>query len=152
MTTAHLGRIGVAPGWRCLELGAGGGSIAAWLATQVGSAGRVVATDFDVSRIRTHSLNQLEVHRLDLVTDALPLGPWDLIHERLVLQHVPARLEVLDRMLTALAPGGWVVLEDFDTAEVADPSATLMPRRRTSMITSARGDAGPWRTLLEPSG
>ena len=118
LTTGHLGRIGVAPGWRCLELGAGGGSIAAWLATQVGSAGRVVATDLDVSRFRTHSLEQLEVRRLDLVTDALPVGPWDLIHERLVLQHVPARLQVLDRMVAALAPGGWIVLEDFDTAEV----------------------------------
>ena len=118
VTTGHLGRIGVAPGWRCLELGAGSGSIAAWLAMQAGSAGRVVATDLDVSRLRTPSLDQLEVRRLDLVTDALPVGPWDLIHERLVLQHVPARLQVLDRMVAALAPGGWVVVEDFDTAEV----------------------------------
>jgi hypothetical protein len=58
------------------------------------------------------------VRRHDLVTDELPTGPWDLIHERLVLQHVPARVEVLDRIVAALAPGGWVVLEDFDTAEV----------------------------------
>jgi SAM-dependent methyltransferase len=118
VTTGHLERIGVAPGWRCLELGAGGGSIAAWLAAQVGAAGRVVATDLDVSRFRTHSFDQLEVRRIDLVTDALPVGPWDLIHERLVLQHVPSRLEVLDRMVAAVAPGGWVLLEDFDTAEV----------------------------------
>jgi SAM-dependent methyltransferase len=118
VTTGHLGRIGVAPGWRCLELGAGAGSIATWMATQVGTAGRVVATDLDVSRVRAPSLGQLEVRRLDLVTDALPAGPWDLIHERLVLQHVPARWEVLDRMVAALAPGGWILLEDFDTAEV----------------------------------
>ncbi len=44
--------------------------------------------------------------------------PWDLIHERLVLGHVPAGLEVVDRLTAALAPGGWVVLEDLDTAEV----------------------------------
>ena len=124
VTTGHLGRIGVASGWRCLELGAGGGSIASWLATQVGSAGRVVATDLDVSRFGTPLLDRLEVRRLDLVTDALPVGPWDLIHERLVLQHVPARLEVLDRMVAALAPGGWIVLEDFDTAEVRTTTAT----------------------------
>jgi SAM-dependent methyltransferase len=118
LTTQHLARIGVASGWRCLELGAGGGSIASWLATQVGPAGRVVATDIDISRVRTGSLDQLEVRRHDLVTEDLPDGPWDLVHERLVLQHVPARLEVLDRIVAALAPGGWVVLEDFDTAEV----------------------------------
>ena len=118
VTTGHLERIGVAPGWRCLELGAGGGSIADWLATKVGSAGRVIATDLDISRFRARSFDQLEVRRVDLVTEALPGGPWDLIHERLVLQHVPARLQVLDRMLAELAPGGWMVLEDFDTAEV----------------------------------
>jgi SAM-dependent methyltransferase len=117
-TTQHLARVGLAPGWRCLELGAGGGSIATWLADQVGPEGRVVATDLDTSRFRDPSLDQLEVRRHDLVTDELPPGPWDLIHERLVLQHVPARLEVLDRLVAALAPGGWVVLEDFDTAEV----------------------------------
>jgi SAM-dependent methyltransferase len=88
------------------------------LATRVGPAGRVVATDIDISRVRTGSLDQLEVRRHDLVTEDLPTGPWDLVHERLVLQHVPARLEVLDRIVAALAPGGWVVLEDFDTAEV----------------------------------
>ncbi|MET0147229.1 MAG: methyltransferase domain-containing protein [Ilumatobacteraceae bacterium] len=118
VTAGHLARVGVAPGWRCLELGAGGGSIASWLATQVGPQGRVVATDIDISRSRAPSLDQLEVRRHDLVTDELPTGPWDLIHERLVLQHVPAHLAVLDRIVSALAPGGWVVLEDFDTAEV----------------------------------
>ncbi|MET0578341.1 MAG: class I SAM-dependent methyltransferase [Ilumatobacteraceae bacterium] len=118
LTVQHLARAGVGPGWRCLELGAGGGSIAHWLAEQVGPDGRVVALDLDVSRVRPSSLDQLEVRRHDLVTDDLPPGPWDLIHERLVLQHVPARIEVLDRIVAALAPGGWVVLEDFDTGEV----------------------------------
>src|SRR5215472_17378843 len=31
-TVAHLERTGVAKGWRCLEVGAGAGSIAVWLA------------------------------------------------------------------------------------------------------------------------
>jgi SAM-dependent methyltransferase len=118
LTIQHLARVGVAPGWRCLELGAGAGSIASWMADQVGAGGRVVATDLDISRVRAHGSQQLEVCRHDLVAEDLPQGPWDLIHERLVLQHIPARLEVLDRIVDALAPGGWVVLEDFDTAEV----------------------------------
>lgn len=118
LTAQHLARVGVSPGWRCLELGAGSGSIASWLAAQVGPSGRVLATDIDISRCRPSAVDQLEVRRHDLVTDELPSGPWDLIHERLVLQHVPARLEVLDRMVAALASGGWLLLEDFDTAEV----------------------------------
>ena len=77
-----------------------------------------MATDIDISRFRPHTFDHLDVRRHDLVADELPVGPWDLVHERLVLQHVPSRLEVLDRIVAALAPGGWVVLEDFDTAEV----------------------------------
>ena len=38
----------VQPGWRCLEVGAGRGSMAVWLAEQVGPSGHVVATDIDV--------------------------------------------------------------------------------------------------------
>jgi SAM-dependent methyltransferase len=118
VTVGHLARIGVEAGARCLEVGAGGGSVAVWLANEVGPGGRVVATDLDISRFRTHDLDQLDVRRHDLVTDELPDGPFDLVHERLVLQHVPARLQVLDRLVGALAPGGWILLEDFDTAEV----------------------------------
>ena len=33
----HLERIGVVEGWRCLEIGAGNGSISQWLAKRVGS-------------------------------------------------------------------------------------------------------------------
>ena len=118
VTIGHLERLAPGPGGRALELGAGGGSIAAWLAERVGPTGRVVATDLDVSRFRPHTLAQLKIRRHDLAVDELPTGPWDLIHERLVLQHVPARLDVLDRMVAALAPSGWIVVEDFDTAEV----------------------------------
>jgi hypothetical protein len=42
----------VQPGWRCLEIGAGRGSMALWLAGQVGPSGEVVATDIDVTYLR----------------------------------------------------------------------------------------------------
>ena len=45
----HLEAVGITSGWCCLEVGAGRGSLAAWLAERVGPAGRVVATDIDVS-------------------------------------------------------------------------------------------------------
>lgn len=118
VTRGHLTRLGLAPGARCMEVGAGSGSIARWMADQVGPGGRVLAVDLDPRWCRSEGRAQLEVRALDLVTEPVPDGPWDVIHERLVLQHIPERLDVLDRLVSALAPGGLLLLEDFDTGEV----------------------------------
>jgi precorrin-6B methylase 2 len=118
LTIAHLARVGVPAGGRCLEIGAGGGSIARWMASQVGPSGRVLAVDLDTRWFQHDGSPQIEVQELDVVDQEIPEGPWDLIHERLVLVHIPRRLEVLDRLVGALAPGGWIVVEDFDTGEV----------------------------------
>ena len=118
VTRGHLTRLGLAPGARCLEVGAGSGSIARWMADQVGPAGRVLAVDLDPRWCRRDGRAQLEVRALDLVAEPIPPGPWDVIHERLVLQHIPERLEVLARLVDALAPGGVILVEDFDTGEV----------------------------------
>ncbi len=133
VTRGHLTRLGLAPGARCLEVGAGSGSIARWMADEVGPAGRVLAVDLDTRWCRRDGRAQLEVLGLDLVADPLPVGPWDVIHERLVLQHIPERLEVLARLTDALAPGGVILLEDFDTGEVrtvdrAGPNRELIVR------------------------
>ena len=89
ISTGLLERIGVPVGARCLEIGAGGGSIARWLADRVGPAGHVVAVDLDTRWFRHDGSSQIEVREVDLVTGPIPEGPWDLIHERLVLQHIP---------------------------------------------------------------
>src|SRR5262249_41196057 len=47
ITPRRLSDLGVGPGWRCLDVGAGDGSIARWLAARVGPEGRVVATDLE---------------------------------------------------------------------------------------------------------
>jgi hypothetical protein len=39
----HLAALGIQQGWRCLEVGAGHGSIARWLAEQVGLQGWIAA-------------------------------------------------------------------------------------------------------------
>jgi SAM-dependent methyltransferase len=148
VTIGHLGRVGVGPGSRCLEIGTGGGSIARWLAAEVGPTGQVTAVDLDTRWFRHDGSTQLEVRQLDLVADPIPDGPWDLIHERLVLQHIPARLDVLDGLVARLAPGGWLVVEDFDTGEVrttdrAGPHHELIVRVATAFnrLLAARGGA-----------
>ena len=44
-TIEYLAGIGVARGWSCWEVGAGGGSIAEWLVGAVAPSGSVLATD-----------------------------------------------------------------------------------------------------------
>jgi len=115
-TTRYLTSVGVAEGWACWELGAGGGSIARWLAEQVGPAGSVLATDIDPRFIPAPEQAQLKVARHDVTTDAIPAARYDLIHARLVLNHLPQRRNVLARLIQALRPGGWLVIEDFSAA------------------------------------
>jgi SAM-dependent methyltransferase len=118
VTCGHLTRLGLKQGLSCLEVGAGSGSIARWMADAVGPTGRVLAVDLDPRWCRDDGRAQLEVRAVDLVTQPVPEGPWDVIHERLMLQHLPERLDVLTRLVDALAPGGLLLLEDFDTREL----------------------------------
>ena len=112
ITATHMSRVDLT-GKRCLELGAGGGSIAVWLAEQVGESGSVTATDINPVHIPAHP--RLTVLRHDLQTDDLPAGAWDVIHERLVTVHLPARRDILRRMAAALAPGGLLLVEEWLT-------------------------------------
>lgn len=113
---------GVGPGWNCLEVGGGGGSIAAWLAARVGPTGHVLVTDLDPRFLDGSKLSNLEVRCHNIVTDPLPDSAFDLIHARLVLVHIAEREKVLARLVEALKPGGWIVEEEFDSQSLhCDP-------------------------------
>jgi SAM-dependent methyltransferase len=113
VTIRQLEAIGVAPGWSCLEVGAGGGSIAGWLADRVTPGGRVVVTDIDPRWLEARGPN-IELRRHDIAADELEREAFDLAHERLVLLHLPQRARALRRMIGSLRPGGWLLIEDFD--------------------------------------
>jgi len=128
---------GLTAGWRCLEVGGGGGSVARWLAERVGPKGHVLCTDLDTRIIeagRAAAGANLEVIRHDIAVDPLPAAAFDLIHARLVMIHVIERERVLERMVEALKPDGWLVIEDFDTASVTPD--TRINRHETPLPTS----------------
>ncbi|MDQ2727097.1 MAG: methyltransferase domain-containing protein [Actinomycetota bacterium] len=113
-TFRHIEALGLQPGWRCWEAGAGGPGVANWLAQRVGSGGRVVATDIDISHLIGTEPLGYEVVRHDLgIEKALP-GRFDLVHARLVLVHISRREEALAEMVGALRPGGWLLVEEAD--------------------------------------
>ncbi|HZU55556.1 MAG TPA: methyltransferase domain-containing protein [Actinocrinis sp.] len=115
VTRGHFDRLGVTAGWRCWEVGAGGPGIPQALVSVVGPSGYVLATDIDPSWLTTGE--GYEVRRHDVAADAPPeLGTFDLVHARLVLVHVPDRDRALATMVAALRPGGWLLVEDADTA------------------------------------
>lgn len=135
-TIRRLERVGVAEGWSCLEVAAGAGSIAAWLGRRVGVGGRVLAVDMD-TRFLGGLSEPVEVRELNLLTDDLELGVFDLVHARLILMHLRDRDLVLKKMAAAVRPGGWLVIEERDLGPVAGlgdhPSADLF--------------TGAWRSL-----
>lgn len=151
-TIRFLEATGVGAGWRCLEIGAGGGSIATWLADRVGDSGHVTATDIDPRFLRAlQSLGRpnVEVLRHDVTVDPLPEAVFDLIHARLVFIHLPEAREALGRVAAALKLGGWLVVEDFDptllgerTYSPADPSDAATALRAFAALEQLRASRG----------
>jgi SAM-dependent methyltransferase len=154
VTRERLAGLGPLAGQRCLELGAGGGSVAAWLVAEAGPAGRVLATDINLRHLPDSAA--YETLRHDLRSEPVPPGPWDLIHARLVLLHIPDRENILRRLAAALAPGGALVLEEWSTITLnpglvlSAPSARareLVEEYHRTLITDvlpARGNDPSW--------
>ncbi len=124
-TVRNLKRVGVGAGWSCLELGAGAGSIAGWLCQQVGPAGLVLATDLEPHLLESMAAPNLKVERHNVLTDPLPDATFDLIHARALLWFLPDPKTVIRKMVSALKPGGWLLVEEPDyISATPDPSMT----------------------------
>lgn len=130
-TRRYLDALGVGPGWRCLEVGAGRGSIAGYLSDRVGPTGYVLATDVDTGVFAAPPAANLELRTHDIGADALPEAAFDLVHARAVLGFAP--VTALQQMIAALKPGGWLMLEQMSSApteclEPADDAAAVLAR------------------------
>jgi len=151
-TIAHLERTGVSRDWRCLEVGAGAGSIAAWMANRAGAAS-VTATELFPEYLAGVSELGVRVLRHDVTVDP-PIGTdFDLIHARLVLEHLRARDQVVERLASWLVPGGWLVIEDvaFVPAIAVRPALRRLEEVWLELATSMVGTDLTWaRTFPLP--
>lgn len=136
-TFGYLSALGLGEGWRCWEIGAGGGSVVRWMAAQVGGSGSVLGSDLNLDLIDTEMPRHVELRRHDVTSDEIPASAYDLIHARLVLLHLPQRDEVIDRLVRALAPGGWLVLEEFAQGFPACPEPTSDEQRIFNRVRAA---------------
>jgi SAM-dependent methyltransferase len=134
-TLELLRRAGARPGLSCLEVGCGGGDVACDLARMVAPGGHVLATDIDRPQLAIAS-SEAEAQGLDNIafrysdiTREIPDGPFDFIHARFVLTHIPNPADALARMKSVLRPGGVVVLEDIDfRAHFCEPECPALWR------------------------
>jgi trans-aconitate methyltransferase len=89
----------------------------------VGTGGHVVATDLQPHFLEAISASNLEVIRHDLLRDPLPERTFDLVHGRAVLAFLPQPAETLAKLVAALKPGGWLLIEEPDyVSTIPDPS------------------------------
>jgi SAM-dependent methyltransferase len=141
-TIRRLADLGVTSGWRCLEVGAGHGSIARWLAEKVGSAGSVVAADID-TRFLTGLPGNVDVRQLD-IRDLELEAEFDVAHCRALLMHLPDPAAALTRIVAALRPGGVLLAEEGDFGLVYfgghpnSPAQTAAHRQILSTLHEAR--------------
>ncbi len=122
---ARFASLAVRPGWRCLELGCGNGSIAQALAVAVAPTGHVVASDIDLAYIADLRMPCLEVRRIDILQDVIEEGCYDLVVARALLHHLTPARKALERMVAALKPGGVLlsIEPDMLPCTVTEPDA-----------------------------
>ena len=142
-TSRVLDTVGLAPGAHCLDAGCGPGETMRLMAQRVGPDGRVLGVDVDATLGR-QALDMLHDagHRqcafaaADLATGSpLPGAPFDVVYARLLLFHVADPAALLERLWAAVAPGGHLVVHDYDlgTAEVLPPLDSMQEWKRVAL-------------------
>jgi SAM-dependent methyltransferase len=111
-----LERLGIGEGWRCVDVGAGGGDVSVALAEIVGHSGRIYAVDADPLARDEAAAAAAAFSQVLAITQAgedlrLPEAV-DLAFCRFLLLHVTEPSVVLTRMVAAVRPGGWVVAQE----------------------------------------
>lgn len=110
---------------RVLDVGAGTGQFTRLMASLLSPDARVIAVELNPDQVREalrltpHSANGCPIDFRIGDAAALPLdesesGTMDLAHSRYLLEHVPDPAAVVAAMVSAVRPGGRIVLLDDD--------------------------------------
>lgn len=127
---AMLERIGVGPGWRCLDLCCGVGGITDVLSRRVGPEGAVLGADVDAAKLAiardwalANGLRNVAFERANAFATGLPAASFDLVHCRFALSVIPNGTGILDHMITLARPGGIVFVQESNarTMECSPP-------------------------------
>jgi ubiquinone/menaquinone biosynthesis C-methylase UbiE len=151
-TRVMLDRIGVAPGWRCLDLGCGPRGITDLLCARVGQAGKVVDLDADevfLDYARRHAqalgFGNVEFVAGDVFHTGLPAGSFDFVHTRFVACTVGHADEFLAECTRLARPGGCVAFQESHMATLncypAHPAWERLKRAFAEVFPYIAGDS-----------
>lgn len=141
LTVEHLEGL-VQPGWRCLEAGAGGGEMTTWLAERVGPGGSVLAVDLETHWLDALRSDVIDVRALDVTTETIEGGPFDLVLARMLLLHLPDPLAACCRLLATARDGATVVIQDADFSPLALEGASAVEQEGLRTMTDVMAAAG----------
>lgn len=114
-TEAMLERIGVRPGWRCLDLGCGPGGITGALAARVGPDGEVLGLDFDaefVAIAREGAPANTSFMTGNAYATGLRAASFDLVHTRFLAGTAGDPEGLIAEALRLVRPGGVVAMQE----------------------------------------
>jgi ubiquinone/menaquinone biosynthesis C-methylase UbiE len=139
-TCRLLDQVELAPGARCLDAGCGPGETMRLMAQRVGPAGHVCGIDVDrelgaqaLAALRTAGHHQCSFEPADVLhAEHIPGSPFDLVFARLLLFHLADPVAALRRLWDWVAPGGHLVVQDYDlrTADVEPALDTMQEFNR----------------------
>lgn len=144
---AMLERIGVAPGWRCIDLGCGPGGITRLLGRRVGPRGRVVGLDADpvfLAYARREAPANVQFIQGDAYDSGLERASFDLVHVRFVASTAGEPLKLLREAMRLARRGGVVAFQESDADSLkCFPPHPAWDRLREAMcavLTAVGGD------------
>ncbi|MCC6887792.1 MAG: methyltransferase domain-containing protein [Hyphomicrobiales bacterium] len=142
-TASLLDRIGVAPGWHCLDLGCGPGGITSLLSPRVGPAGRVVGLDRDrrfLAHARAGAPANVEFRQGDAYGSDLPDASFDLVHMRFIASTAGDPDRLLREAIRLARPGGVVALQEPDGSTLnCDPPHPAWERLKAALLGAFAG-------------
>lgn len=146
---AMLGRIGVAEGWRCLDMGCGPAGVAGLVSPAVGDSGYVLGLDRDESFLdaaRSLGLRNAEFKLGDIYDSGLPGDEFDLVHLRFVASTAGQPERLLREAIRLTRPGGYVALQEPDGETLnCDPPHPAWDRLKAALLGSFAGSGADLR-------
>ncbi|SEE44048.1 Methyltransferase domain-containing protein [Rhizobiales bacterium GAS188] len=147
---AWLDQIGIASGWRCLDLGCGAMGILGPLAKRVGEAGSVVGLDRDAQQlaaarsfVEQNKLDNVEIIEDDAYASSLPDAAFDLVHVRFVFAPAGRDEALLSELHRLVKPGGIVAIQEPDSASWSCyPPHPAWTRLKDAILAAFRAGGG----------